>query len=145
MNDLAEEIIQHLALSSSKIYRGFKLTHGFFVIYDSACPTIPREDAKDFIVVSKGTSMWRLTESAALSAIQAHVTSITTSLIKPFRDMPMYAEFFACENLTMKNELAILDAPKNLLNHLRLSCPIMDPTTRNSISKLNTTFAIYEM
>ena len=144
MNDLAQEIIQHLALSPSKIYKGFKLTQGFIVIYDSASPIIPKEDAKDFIVL-KGTSLWRMTESATLSAIQAHMTSIATSLIRPFRDMPLYAEFFACENLTMKNDLAILDSPKNLMNHLRLSCPIMDDATRKSILKLNTTLAIYEL
>lgn len=144
MNDLAREIIEHLALSPSKIYKGFKLSGGFFVIYDSASPIVPTEDAKDFIVL-KGTSVWRLTESATLSAIQAHTTSITTSFIKPFRDMPLYAEFFACENLSMKNELAILDSPKNLLHHLRLSCPIMDDATRKSILKLNTPLAIYEL
>lgn len=144
MNDLAKEIIQHLALCPSKIYKGLKLTQGFFVIYDSASPIVLKEDAKDFIVL-KGTSMWRLTESATLSAIQAHMTSISTSLIKPFRDMPLYAEFFACENLTLKNEIAILDSPKNLINHLRLSCPIMDEATRTSILKLNTTLPIYEL
>lgn len=144
MNDLAQEIIQHLALSPSKIYKGLRLTQGFFVIYDSVSPTIPKEDAKDFIVF-KGSSVWRLTESATLSAIQAHMTSIATSIIRPFRDMPLYADFFACEDLTIKNEIAILDSPKNLLHHLRLSCPIMDDATRKSIMKLDTMLAIYEM
>ena len=79
-----------------------------------------------------------------MSAIHAHMTSITTSLMKPFRDMPLYAEFFACENLTMKNHIVMLDSPKYLLNHLRLSCPIMDAQTTDSILKLNIP-AVYEM
>lgn len=51
--------------------------------------------------------------------------------------MPLYAEFFVFENLVLKNQIGILDTPKNLLHHIRSACPILEEQARNKISKLH--------